>query len=76
MKVQHTMNYEPFQRVLVSEVFESSGELWLRIATHSLDGLEVNAVKLDGTGVGSFNGDAEVVIYPDAVIVLEGDSVP
>lgn len=74
MRVQHTMNYTPFKATCIGELFESCGELWLKIDA-TLSDTPFNAVKVDGRGLGSFAPDAEVVRYPDAVVVLEGDSV-
>lgn len=75
MRVQHTMNYTEFKYVCDGEFFECSGELWFKIDS-DLSTVTFNAVTADGKGIGCFNPDAEVVRYPDAVVVLEGDSVP
>lgn len=75
MRVQHTMNYTEFQYVLDGDLFECGGDVWLKIDSTLYDA-PFNSVKVDGKGVGYFNLDAEVVRYPDAVVVLEGDSVP
>lgn len=76
MRVQHTMNYTTFESTRVGDLFESCGELWLRVNSNLSDKPSFNAVKLDGESLGSFASCAEVVRYTDPVLVLEDESVP
>lgn len=73
MKVYRSQKYAAFEEVQVGELFDQDCAVWLKIDP-DLFGFPCNAIRVDGVKAVWFGAGIKVIRYPNALLVLDGDT--
>lgn len=73
MKVYRSQKYSSFEEVPIGEMFEQDCEVWLKIDSDQFY-VPCNAVNVSGRKFMWFGAGVRVIRYPNALLVLDGDT--